>query len=234
MFNSADNSGGSAWGLQMSNFGKPIRVSPTPAPTPAPPPPVSMQLFQGQGDNAAFSNQWEYWYTESADKDYVTSGDGKREAFDTWPLENIILSDGGGEGGGYAGGGYHGDYGGEGDGNSRKIEYELIDAYKGMSLLNIIRDCLTTNSVPFLESGGNQSPGGSGGSGFTTAFAATTSHSYFDDDERGDYERGYFTHANGAGGTYSSSEPLSNEEASRPKPEVFTQRHMYNPLLMQQ
>ena len=91
-----------------------------PAPPP-PPAPRSMLLLQGAGSDATYSNQWAYWYNKSPKTQYVTSGNGKREEFDSWPIESIKLSDASG----------------------RQVEYTLTETYSGrMSLLGIIRHCL--------------------------------------------------------------------------------------------
>ena len=77
-------------------------------------------LFQAQGRSSSFKNTWTGWYSTGPT---VSSGFGKRTAYDTLKLSTLRLSDGSG----------------------RFVEYKLNDGYAGRTLLSIVQGCMGSN-----------------------------------------------------------------------------------------
>ena len=77
----------------------------------------SLVLFQAAGSSSSFNNIWPGWYNAAPT---VTSGPGKRAAYDTLPVSSLRLSDGGG----------------------RFVEYQLNAGYAGRTLLSIVKGCM--------------------------------------------------------------------------------------------
>ena len=78
-------------------------------------------LFEGQGADSTFQNTYSGWYTAGST---VTSGSGKRMAYDTTPLTRLKFSDASG----------------------KYIEYTLNPGYSGKTLLGIVQQCMGTGS----------------------------------------------------------------------------------------
>ena len=74
-------------------------------------------LFQASGSSSSFKNTWTGWYSAGST---VSSGSGKRAAYDTLPVSSLRLSDSSG----------------------RFVEYKLNDGYAGRTLLSIVKGCM--------------------------------------------------------------------------------------------
>ena len=74
-------------------------------------------LFQASGSSSSFKNTWSGWYGAGST---VSSGSGKRAAYDTMPLSSLRLSDSSG----------------------RFVEYKLNKGYAGRTLLSIVQGCM--------------------------------------------------------------------------------------------
>ena len=74
-------------------------------------------LFQAPGSSGLFRNTWTGWYGAGST---VSSGSGKRAAYDMMPLSGLRLSDSSG----------------------RFVEYKLNDGYAGRTLLSIVQGCM--------------------------------------------------------------------------------------------
>ena len=79
----------------------------------------SAVLFQASG-SSGFDNRWTGWYGAGPS---VSSGSGKRAAYDTMPISNLRLSDSSG----------------------RFVEYKLNKGYAGRTLLSIVQGCMGSN-----------------------------------------------------------------------------------------
>ena len=77
-------------------------------------------LFQASGSSGSFRNTWTGWYGAGST---VSSGSGKRAAYDTMPIFNLRLSDSSGS----------------------FVEYKLNDGYAGRTLLSIVQGCMGSN-----------------------------------------------------------------------------------------
>jgi len=77
-------------------------------------------LFEAKGNSGTYKNIWTGWYTAGA---AVSSGAGKRAAYDTLPLARIRFSD--------ASGAF--------------AEYQLNAAYAGQTLQSIVSSCMGSN-----------------------------------------------------------------------------------------
>ena len=82
-------------------------------------------LFTSSGNNRNFKNIWSGWYNSGGS---VTSGDGKRSAYDTLPLRKIRITDS--------------------DGND--IIWDLQQQYQGQTILSIV-----SNALPSKEQSRN-------------------------------------------------------------------------------
>merc|ERR1712110_305454 len=76
-------------------------------------------LFQSPGSSTTYKNQWAGWYSSSSSYT-VSSGTGKRGAYNTKPITKLRFSD--------AGGG--------------EVVYQLTSAYAGRTLLSIVQGCM--------------------------------------------------------------------------------------------
>jgi peptidoglycan hydrolase CwlO-like protein len=74
-------------------------------------------LFTSSGDNPNFKNIWSGWYNSGGS---VTSGDGKRSAYDTLPLRKIRIT----------------------DSNGNDIIWDLQQQYRGQTILSIVSNAL--------------------------------------------------------------------------------------------
>ena len=80
----------------------------------------SAVLFQASGSASTFQNAWGGWYSAGST---VSSGSGKRAAYDQLPIYNLRLSDSSG----------------------RFVEYKLNKGYAGRTLLSIVQGCMGSN-----------------------------------------------------------------------------------------
>ena len=78
---------------------------------------ASVVLFQAPGYYSSFQNTWPGWYGAGST---VSSGFGKRAAYDYSPISSLKLSDSSG----------------------RFVEYKLNDGYAGRTLLSIVQGCM--------------------------------------------------------------------------------------------
>jgi hypothetical protein len=76
-------------------------------------------LFESTGSNVTFKNDWAGWYATGTT---VSSGNGKRPAYDTLKIDALRLSDASG----------------------RYVEYDLGPGYKGRTLQDIVSKCMGT------------------------------------------------------------------------------------------
>ena len=79
-----------------------------------------LSLFQASGSSSSFKNTWTGWYAAGST---VSSGSGKRAAYDQLPITNLRLSDSSG----------------------RFVEYKLNKGYAGRTLLSIVQGCMGSN-----------------------------------------------------------------------------------------
>ena len=77
-------------------------------------------LFQASGSSGSFRNTWTGWYGAGST---VSSGSGKRAAYDQLPISNLRLTDSSG----------------------RFVEYNLNKGYQGRTLLSIVQGCMGFN-----------------------------------------------------------------------------------------
>ena len=77
-------------------------------------------LFQASGSSGSFRNTWAGWYGAGS---AVSSGSGKRAAYDQLPVFSLRLSDDSG----------------------RFVEYKLNKGYAGRTLLSIVQGCMGSN-----------------------------------------------------------------------------------------
>ena len=77
-------------------------------------------LFQAPGSSSTYQNLWGGWYGAGPT---VSSGSGKRAAYDTMPVSSLRLSDSSG----------------------RYVEYKLNKGYAGRTLLSIVQGCMGSN-----------------------------------------------------------------------------------------
>ena len=107
-------------------------------------------LFQATGSTATYLNQWTYWYTSGST---VSSGYGKRDAFDATPITEVMFEDAAG----------------------KYVQYTLTSSYTGRTLLDIVQSCVgttpTSNTGSTTWGSGHCTNVGTltGQSGFTTA-----------------------------------------------------------------
>ena len=74
-------------------------------------------LFQAPGSSSTFQNTWNGWSSAGST---VTSGSGKRAAYDTLPVYSLRFSDSSG----------------------RFVQYKLNKGYAGRTLLSIVKGCM--------------------------------------------------------------------------------------------
>ena len=77
-------------------------------------------LFQASGSSGSFRNTWSGWFGAGST---VSSGSGKRAAYDQLPISSLRLSDSSG----------------------RFVEYKLNNGYAGRTLLSIVQGCMGSN-----------------------------------------------------------------------------------------
>ena len=81
---------------------------------------LSTTLFEATGSTSTYKNQWTYWFTSGST---VSSGYGKRSAYDSTAISELMFEDAAGK---YA-------------------RYSLTSSYTGRTLLSIVQGCLGTS-----------------------------------------------------------------------------------------
>ena len=84
--------------------------------------PTGTLLFQALGSSTVYANNWIGWYTSGR---AVTTGSGKRAAYDTTPISALTFA----------------------DARGRSVRYGLYSKYTGKSLLQIIQGCMKNDRI---------------------------------------------------------------------------------------